>query len=290
MLDLLNFVWGHPLNRRHRMRALSRMVRWQLAARVLPEALFGLPFVGDTRLFMKRGMTGATGNWYAGLHECNEMAFVLHLLRSDDIFVDIGANVGAYSLIAAGGAGAMVIAVEPVPATFEHLQDNVRLNRLNDRVALHCIGLSSSSGTLRFSATQDTVNHVLVDGENVESVILEVRTLDSVLAGRQPTMIKMDVEGYEREVLLGAKESLNSRNLVAVLMETNGSGVRYGVEDSDLIAIMRDHGFMPCVYDAMTRKLTRAVGESNTIFVRDVEDVQSRVAVKGLTRLVNGLV
>jgi hypothetical protein len=90
-------------------------------------------FANDTRLLVCRGMVGATGNLYVGLQEFEEMAFMLHQLRPDDVFVDVGANVGAYTLLA-GTAGARCVAFEPVPATFRALRDNVRLNGLQTRV------------------------------------------------------------------------------------------------------------------------------------------------------------
>ena len=79
-------------------------------------------------------MTGATGNWYCGLHEHDDMGFALHFLRATDCLFDIGANVGSYTVLAAGGAGARVVAVEPIPSTFRALRANVRLNDLDDRV------------------------------------------------------------------------------------------------------------------------------------------------------------
>ena len=63
MLSLIQFIWRHPLARTQRWPALSRMLRWQLATRLLPEAELAMPYVGNARLLMKRGMTGATGNW-----------------------------------------------------------------------------------------------------------------------------------------------------------------------------------------------------------------------------------
>jgi len=64
-----------------------------------------LPFVGGSVLLAIRGMTGASGNWYCGLAEFEDMALVLHALRPGELFVDIGANVGAYSVLAVSGGG-----------------------------------------------------------------------------------------------------------------------------------------------------------------------------------------
>lgn len=92
VLQVLRSILSHPLNRGKAFAALLRVVRWQLAARLLPEAEFSLPFVNDSRLLVTRGMTDASGTFYYGLHEQDEMGFALHVLRPGDVFVDIGAK------------------------------------------------------------------------------------------------------------------------------------------------------------------------------------------------------
>jgi Met-10+ like-protein len=88
-------------------------------------------------------MHGATGNIYCGLHEFAEMAFTLHLLRPGDLFADIGANVGSYTVLAAGVCGARVVAVEPGPAAGAALAKNIALNRLGDRVSVAAVALGT---------------------------------------------------------------------------------------------------------------------------------------------------
>lgn len=164
MWNLLKFVWNHPLNRSSKCVALLRVLRWQIASRLIPGPI-ALPFVEDAFLFARRGMTGATGNWYCGLHEVQEMAILLHLLLPEDHFLDIGANIGSYTVLAGVVGNAQVTPIEPIPSTFRHLAANVALNGLSGRVMCHNLGLSSANGALRFTAHLDTVNHVLADGE-----------------------------------------------------------------------------------------------------------------------------
>lgn len=293
LFRLIRFVWGHPLNKRAPWKALGRMLRWQIASRLLPEAIFGVPFINGTKLFMHRGMSGATGNWYCGLHEVDDMGFVLHLLRPGDLFVDVGANIGSYSVLAAGSIGAHVVAVEPIPSTCEHLNLNLKLNRLESQVEVHCLGLSNSTGILRFTTTLDTVNHVLANGEEGNFEELSVTTLDNLLEGRNPTLLKIDVEGHELAVLEGGKNTLSERGLLAVIMETNGSGARYGVNDTQLIELMEEYGFTCWDYCATSRTLTsKAIfsGDKgkNTIFLRNQSEAENRIKTAPKIQLING--
>lgn len=283
-LALFRFVWQHPLNAANRLAALARVLRWQLAVRLMPGPI-AFPFVEDTQLFATRGMTGATGNWYCGLHEVAEMAFVLHLLRPDETFVDIGANIGSYTVLAAGGAKARVVAVEPIPSTFARLAQNVILNDLEDRVRLWRGGLSDMACTLRFSSELDTVNHVLVEGEGGTALDVPVQRLDDLLGGEAPVLMKIDVEGHEWPVLRGAPRTLSNPALLAVVMETNGSGARYGVGDDKLMETMRGYGFEAYGYDPFARTLLAGPAtEGNSVFVRNREAVHERVRSAGRFR------
>ena len=282
LLNTIKFIIKHPLNRHRPLSAFSVFMRWQIGSRLLPGAVI-VPFVKNTRLLVKPGMTGATGNVYCGLHEFADMGLVLHALRPDDLFIDVGANIGSYSVLAAGVCGASVIAVEPIPSTFEHFRDNIRINNLEPLVTAKNIGLASCPGNLFFSKEMDTENHVLTNKEMTSSsgVSVSVHTLDTLTHGFAPTLIKIDVEGYEMEVLKGGKNSLQKESLLAVIMELNGSGKRYGFDDEDVNKQMIKSGFTPYFYDPFTRTLmqqsSRPLSSGNQLFVRNIQSLATRV-------------
>ncbi len=288
LLSTLSFIWNHPLNRNGKLRAVGRFFKWQLASRLLPYTI-SLPYVNDTSLFARKGMTGATGNWYCGLHEYRDMGFVLHCLRPGDLFLDIGANVGSYTVLAAGAVGASVVAVEPIPSTFVSLENNVALNRLGSRVNCHRVGLSDKTGTLRFTSHLDTVNHVALESEKDGVIEVPVLTVDELCSQRMPVIIKIDVEGHEKAVLLGAASTLANPALLGVVMETNNSGERYGQSDDVLFEIMKTHGFSAYSYSPLDRRLTDLIAsEGNTVFLRDIDRVMERIVSAPQYRLVNG--
>ena len=241
-----------------------------------------VPFVNETRLLAKPGMTGATGNIYCGLYEFEDMGFVLHFLRPGDLFVDIGANIGSYTILASA-TGANIICFEPVPETFESLLDNINLNRLHDKVDARNQALGANEGMLEMIADQDTTNQAIHEGEEYlgKTVQVPVITLDLALQGKVPKLIKIDVEGFETEVLAGAKSVFSSPNLKAVIMELNGSGDRYGFDESDLHEYMLSIGFESCSYNPINRELKKINSEEitigNTLFVRDMNSQKSVV-------------
>ena len=96
MKQLYRFVRSHALGSRAPLRAFANILLWQLRARISRTAV-RCRWIDGSILMVRRGMTGATGNLYVGLHEFCDMGFVLHFLRAGDLFVDVGANVGSYT-------------------------------------------------------------------------------------------------------------------------------------------------------------------------------------------------
>ena len=291
MIQTLLGIARHPLNQGRQLRALARFAGWQIGTRLVGGPV-AVPFAGSTRLLVNRGMTGATGNVYCGLHEFEDMAFVLHALRSTDVFVDVGANVGSYTVLAAGVAGSKCVSLEPAPRAFAGLQDNVRLNDLTALVRCHNVAVGSENGTARFTRDLDAINHVLASSEaGARTIEVPVRTLDSVLEGIAPTLIKVDVEGYEAAVIAGGKRTLHSPSLLAVLLELNGSGRRYGFDEDALQDQMLACGFTPARYNPSTRTLEarprRLAQAGNGLYVRGRDELQARLSTAPAVKVHN---
>jgi FkbM family methyltransferase len=264
-----------------------RFAKWQVASRLAPGSVL-VDWVNGAKFIAAPGERGVTCNIYAGLYEFQDMAYVLHVLRPDDVFVDVGANVGSYTILACGAAGARGYAFEPVPETFQKLLANLRVNDLGPRVqALHQ-GVGAAPGALRFSTDQRCVNHVLADGEDGPAVEVAVVTLDAAVA-EAPAMMKVDVEGYETSVLAGAAATLRKPQLHSLLIELNGSGRRYGYDDDRIVDLLEGVGFHAFVYDPFQRELQPLAGrrnaEGNTLFIRDLDLVRSRVATAAKVRV-----
>jgi FkbM family methyltransferase len=196
------FLTSHPLTSRRRLLATARVLRWQIASRLRDEVT--VDWIGGTRLAARRGMTGVTGNIYAGLHEFADMAFLLHFLRPNDVFADVGANVGSYTILTSGVVRCRTVAFEPDPLTAAAFERNINLNQIADLVEMRIAAAGERQGIVRFSRGLDTENHVVAEtepsGRNVP-----IETLDHAFAdlGRIPILIKLDVEGYEADVLRG---------------------------------------------------------------------------------------
>jgi FkbM family methyltransferase len=233
-------------------------------------------------------MHGLTGNIYCGLHEFTEMTFMLHLLRAGDLFADVGANAGSYTVLAAGVRGARVVAVEPGSAAGAALAKNIALNGLGDRVCVESVALGASVGELAFSTGQDTTNHVLNESDEGRQRVRQT-TADILFADETPLAMKLDVEGYEAAVLAGAAAILADPTLKALIVELNGSGSRYGFDDQQTHRSLLQCGFAAYNYDPTARLLAAQEGISgqNTIYVRDSAWVRYRLTTAASFKVLN---
>ncbi len=276
------FIFNHPLGQRHPARSLSRFLWWQLQSSIYPYKLIVKPFIGNISFYARKGLTGITGNIYTGLHEFNDMAFLLHFLRPGDLFYDLGANAGSYTLLASGVCKARTIALEASSDTAALTEKNIILNQLQKRVTLLNVAAGATSGVLRFSKDGDTTNHIISDDEpqhtGAESV--SVISVDSLSLNNPPALIKIDVEGYESEVLKGMTITLKQESLKAIIIELNGSGARYGFNEDEIHQLLLANGFMPQIYNAFRRTLSpiTTFGQYNTIYCRDLSYIAERIA------------
>jgi FkbM family methyltransferase len=256
---MIEFIRRHPLTGDRSLSAIARYLRWQIRSRLIAESI--VPFVDGSVLAVRRGMHGATGNIYFGLQEFEQMAFALHSLGPGAVFLDAGANVGSYTVLALA-RGSRVIACEPDPEAMTALRRNVELNSAVDRVKTWEVALGASAGTARLTIGSGTMNQIIGPHESGRDV--QMLTADAVAGEIPVTLMKIDVECYEREVVRGAARLLQSPSLNAVIIE------------GDADDLLSAYGFNRCSYDPFGRVLQpiSAAIDGTSIFVRDVRSAQ----------------
>ena len=290
-LKTIRTILNHPLNKDRKLAALADFFKRGIAIRIHDHPMV-YPFVENTFLVVEKGMSSAELQIYTGLYDTSEMLFIMHYLREEDTFVDVGANIGAYTILASGVAGARSIAFEPIPATFSKLSRNVHYNSLSAKVELVNCGVGDKADTIRFSNSLDAINHVIYEDNFSGSTIdVPVDSLDNMLANRGANILKIDVEGYEANVINGATQVLENPELKAILMETNGLTEQYEFGQNYLHEKLLGLGFRPYLYLPETRKLEPITGTTpeNTIYVRDVNYVTKRIEASRKIRLRQGL-
>jgi FkbM family methyltransferase len=198
------------------------------------------------------------------------MAFVLHFLRKGDLFFDVGANVGSYTILASAVCGANTLAFEPDPGAVRALRKNIEANDIGDRVTVRTAALGSHEGGALLTTGRDTMNRIVREpGRETQTVPLT--TLDLETRAACPKLLKIDIEGHEEEALRGAPSLLADPGLLAMEIETVTPASR---------SLLLENGFVQSFYDPMLRRLieTPVHHAHNQLWLRDRDTVQDIVA------------
>jgi FkbM family methyltransferase len=161
----------------------------------------------------------------------------LNEIKPKEILLDIGANVGTYTIYAAVVRNATVYALEPESQNYSLLNKNIRLNKLDHMVSAYCVGLSNMDGfdyIFMGDLTPGEANHAVGEPLNFQlnsfsenigfaqgCITYQLDTLIETNKLPIPDYIKIDVDGFEHKVIEGAKETLKSKKIKSIIIELN---------------------------------------------------------------------
>lgn len=162
---------------------------------------------------------------YSGAYERHMIDFLASRLRSDSVLWDIGANIGAISIPLAWRMPSLrVVCFEPNPEVRKRLERNIALNpSVRDRLTVRDVALGKTDEILEFYRPRDTTNRglgSLTQRHNTQSDSLPLQCcrIDREVErlGTPPSLLKIDTEGHELEVLEGAAETLRQHSPLIV--------------------------------------------------------------------------
>lgn len=229
---------------RHGVRSLARagLVPRDVWTRLpVTDATFAVALPGGPVFLYRYGPGDAIGHAFywrgLGAWESATIRAFLVLARQARMFLDVGANTGAYTLLACAQNPSMrALAYEPVPRIHERLVDNIALNGFDDRCTTRQVAVADAHGTTELHvplslmpSSASLARHGFRDIRG-ELVKVEVTTADRDTAGGpRVDLVKIDVEGFEDRVLAGMPRIL-SEDRPVVICECNPDGPHEEVE------------------------------------------------------------
>lgn len=186
------------------------------------------------------------------------MNFLLRYLRDKDSFLDIGANVGIYTLLAASQIKyGSIYSFEAVPKNYQRLETNLALNKLN-QVKSFAIAVSDFFGSLTLNLAEGDSMAFITQEETHNTIRVQTNTLDNLLQNQplnQLTLGKLDIEGAEILALKGATSLLKQQYPYVWILEINNSVNKFGYQKQDIVNLLQDYGYGLYSYDADINKL-----------------------------------
>ena len=220
--------------------------------RVVGGVLLRLPF--DAGKVIKRSIR--IQDYSIGFHSsslffafwCNpqdrefDYEFIRSYLKNDDIYVDVGANIGTTLIPAAKIVKeGLAIGVEPHPKIFLYLRENVALNEVADNVLLYNCALGETRGNVTFSDKRnDDINAITIKGKGIA---VPMQLLDDIGGKyKRINLLKIDVEGYEKFVCEGGTKTLAKTDCIyfEVFQEHYSA---FGYSMKDMFLLLRALGF-----------------------------------------------
>lgn len=258
VLRLVGKIWKHPANRGRRVATLVSAFRWLVHIR-----LSAKPWILDLNARVKIFCYPYAGIasrliFFSGRPDFDETMFLERYLRPGDNFLDVGANVGFYTLLAADlvGTTGMVGAFEPGRETAGRLRENLELNSLGN-VRVYSDAVGSAEGTAAFAQPKDDTSRLRTPHDSdVPIVDVRVVRLDSAAGYEQWAMGKMDIEGAEPVALEGASRMLAEANPPVWQLEINGMLRDYDWTEERFAEWLHAQGYDLALYDGRTGNLS----------------------------------
>ncbi len=261
----------HPITKASPLKGLFRYFHFNITQTILKKPRV-YNWIQGLKFYAEKGDAGLVGNIYYKLMDYEDSMFLIKHLKANDVFVDVGANLGHYTMLASGICKAKSFAIEPIESTLIKLEKNIKLNKLENKVALLNYGIGDKNEILNFTTHKTVMNSVSLS-EDSNTVKIEVKTLNELLKNESPTFIKIDVEGYEYKVLKGANEILKKPSLKYLLIEFNNSGAKFDLKDEDVFKLITEYGFLPIRYNLEKKEInvikSYNTDKFNTLFIRN---------------------
>ncbi|NJO59338.1 MAG: FkbM family methyltransferase [Richelia sp. RM2_1_2] len=293
----IQYIWSHPNNKNKKIQSILKFIGWQFYKRLFKQHI-DIQLIPEVKIRCYPDSYSASAALYCGLYDYDEMNFLLRYLRDSDSFLDIGANVEIYTLLAASKIkSGLIYSFEALPKNVVRLRENLELNRLQQVTPLS-LAISDSTGSI-------TLN--LAEGDSMPFITPEATTTNlaqnSVSATRSPTAIqvptdtldnifkdnsianltlaKMDIEGAEILAFKGATSLLEQKRPHVWILEILDSVNHFGYQKHDILNLLQNYGYSLYSYKADNNQLKSitveqkqgnnvlAIADSELDFVRD---------------------
>lgn len=265
-LETIRYIWSHPNCKHQKVRSIFRFFGWQFYKR-LAHRYLDLSLLPNVKIRCHPDSYSAGAVLYCGLYDYDEMNFLLRYLRAEDSFLDIGANIGIYTLLAASKIHTGLIhSFEVLPKNYNRLQENIKLNQLN-QVKTYEVAVSDHTGKIALNLAEGDSMPFITQTVTANTITVPTDTLDNLLDNQQLanlTLAKMDIEGAEILALKGAVSLLKHQRPHVWILEINDTVSHFGHQKQDLVNFLHSYNYELYCYNTDTNQLSPITIEEKT--------------------------
>lgn len=290
-IKTLEYIWLHPNCKQQKIRSVSRFFGWQFYKRITQRNI-DILLTDNVKIRCYPDSRSAAAVIYCGLYDYHEMNFLLRYLRPEDSFIDIGANIGVYTLLAASKIrSGSIYSFEALPKNYQRLQENLKLNQFN-QVKTYELAISDYQGTVALNLAEGDSMPFISQTATKNTITVPTNTLDNLLQNQSfanLTLAKMDIDGAEILAFKGAISLLKQQRPYVWILEINDAVNNFGHQKQDIVELLSSYGYSLYSYNADTNQLQPITLEqqqgNNVLAIANsaLNCVQTRLAKLGLT-------
>jgi FkbM family methyltransferase len=253
----LKYIWSHPNCQQQQLQSICKFMGWQFYKR-LTHRYLDIQLVSKVKMRCHPDSYSAAAALYCGLYDYDEMNFLLRYLQEEDSFLDIGANVGIYTLLAAYKIqSGSIYSFEALPKNYSRLAENLNLNNFQ-QVKSFAIAVSDSTGSIALNLAEGDSMPFITTTTTDNSIIVPTNTLDNCLQDQEVnnlTLAKIDIEGAEILAFKGATSLLKQQRPYVWILEINDTVNHFGHQKKDVVNFLQDYGYGLYSYNAKTNEV-----------------------------------
>lgn len=260
LIKSLKLIFTHPLNRGKPFTTLLRLIWWKVN-----QIIFHLPVIHQITpnrkcvCYPESSYGGLIV--YLGMPEYEGNTYILNNLKPNDTFIDVGACIGDYSFFASSIiTEGHIYAFEPYKKSIEMFEENIRLNNLKNISIFKGVASDKNGYEYLRIEKESEVNHIVNKKSRHNEIRVRSITLDTFIAEnniKQVSILKIDVEGSEMKVLIGAEKSIQDKKIKKILIELNKNNQFFGTNNHKIITWLKKQHFNIYMFEEQkVRKMT----------------------------------
>ncbi|MDF5711737.1 MAG: FkbM family methyltransferase [Nostoc sp. S4] len=256
-IQSIKYIWNHPNTKNQQIFSVLKYLGWKLY-KSLTNHYLDIQILPNVKVRCFPESHSSDCIIHCGLYDYNEMKFLLRYLRDGDSFIDIGANIGIYTLLAASKlSSGSIYSFEVLPKNYARLLENLRLNQLK-QVKTYAIAVSDRVGTTALNIAEgDSMPFITATATN-NTITVPTDTLDNLLDNQSLpslTLAKMDIEGAELLAFKGGTLLLKQQCPHVWILEINNTVENLGHSQQDVVDFLENYGYGLYHYDADTNQI-----------------------------------
>ncbi len=284
MLASLKNLLAAPYNKQYPLFALRRFAYWKFI-RLMKRKNVLYKLWEDRYLYLDYNSLQCMWIMYNYIVDWEEFNLIGKLVKQGDTVADIGTNMGFYSIWMSKFTNrpGCIHSFEPDANNYERLKKNIAVNKLDEVIKANKKGVGSSKKEVIFTTGLDGENHIATEKGNNNTVTIQLITLDDYCSLNKIAHIvycKIDVEGFEADVLKGSANMLRQKNIDVIQLEINRALQNSGYTAEALVSLIEAYGYSLCAYNVEKNQFEATqylIQRENYFAVADVANINKKL-------------